>query len=223
MLSPSPTMDGAGSALTTLAPDPADLMTALGALVASQNLAELALAAAQLPDKLLGAEQVVVLLDAPEGLVVGGQPGVAGVGLQKWAQELLQQGVPEGPTRAGPKHGVGIDAREAGVRGVLAIHSSSVCDDDVGRRLSELAALVSACIDQVVGRARSTQALKEARTSLAKGLHDLRTPLNSLRLGMHLLEPALKGQDPAIVQRTHRAVDRMATLVTEMFDALHKN
>jgi hypothetical protein len=43
-----------------------------------------------------------------------------------------------------------------------------------------------------------------------------------LRLGLHLLEPGLAGQDPQVVQRTHRAVDRLAALVTEMYEALHQ-
>ena len=37
-----------------------------------------------------------------------------------------------------------------------------------------------------------------------------------------LLEPGLAGQDPQVVQRTHRAVDRLAALVTEMYEALHE-
>jgi signal transduction histidine kinase len=223
MLSLSPGIDGTGSDAPNASPqDPAVLMTALSSLVASQSLSELATAAARLPDKLFRAEQVVVMLEAPDGVVVGAQPH-PGSNLEESARELLHEGAPHGLIQTGQQLAVCVDVREAGVRGVIAITLPSVADGDVGGRLLELARLVSTCVEQLVSRARSAQALKDAHTVFAKGLHDLRTPLNSMRLGMHLLEPGLTGQDPAIVQRTHRAVDRMATLVTEMVDALHKN
>ena len=228
MRSPAHDPNGARSnragppSMTPLSDDPAILLPAIGTLVASQSLAELASSAAKLPEKLFEAEQAIVVLQGPDGVVVGGHPA-PGSSLEVWARELLGDDVLRGPTSTGRQLAVGIEAREAGVRGVIAIELRSAVDDGRGGRLVELGRLVSTCSDQIVARARSAQALKDAQTSLAKGLHDLRTPLNSLRLGMHLLEPALAGQDPAIVQRTHRAVDRMATLVTEMFDALHKN
>lgn len=223
MHGPSPDSDGAGPVLTTsLACDPAILLTALGALMASQTLSELAASAAKVPDELLGVRQTVVMLRGQEGVVVAGHP-FAGGALEAWARELLLDDALRGPTSTGQQLAVGIEAREAGVRGVIALDLSSVVDDELGRRFVELARLVSTCADQIISRDLAARALKDARASLAKGLHDLRTPLNSLRLGMHLLEPGLAGQDPAIVQRTHRAVDRMAALVTEMFDALHKN
>jgi signal transduction histidine kinase len=93
-------------------------------------------------------------------------------------------------------------------------------DPEIRETVTALAQLVSTCASHLVGHARASRGLVDAQKSLGKGLHDLRTPLNSLRLGLHLLEPALVTQDPAIVQRTHRAVDRMAALVTEMFEAL---
>jgi len=207
---------------TPSARDPNLLLSAVGTLVASQSLGELATSAAKLPEQLFEAAHSVVVLQEPDGVVVGGHPSPGG-SLETWARELLSEAALRGPTSTGQRLAVGIEAREAGVRGVIALELRSVVNDELGGRLVELGRLVSTCSDQLATRVRSAQALKDAQVSLAKGLHDLRTPLNSLRLGMHLLEPGLAGQDPAIVQRTHRAVDRMATLVTEMFDALHKN
>jgi signal transduction histidine kinase len=228
MRSPAHDRNGARSnragppSMTPLSQDPVILLPAIGTLVASQSLAELASSAAKLPEKLFETEQAIVVLQGPDGVLVGGHPS-PGSSLEVWARELLGEDVLRGSTSTGRQLAVGIEAREAGVRGVIAVELRSAVDVGLGGRLVELGRLVSTCSDQIVARVRSAQALKDAQTSLAKGLHDLRTPLNSLRLGMHLLEPGLAGQDPAIVQRTHRAVDRMATLVTEMFDALHKN
>lgn len=229
MWAPARAFQGAGSnaagrpLTTSSAADPAILLTAVGTLVASQSLRELAASAAKLPEPVFGAARAVVLLQGPDGGVDVALHPAPGGSLETWARELLGQGVLRGPTSAGQQLAVGIDTKEAGVRGVIAIELPSVVDADLEGRLVELGRLVTTCSEQLATRLRSAQALKDAQASLAKGLHDLRTPLNSLRLGMHLLEPGLAGQDPAIVQRTHRAVDRMATLVTEMFDALHKN
>lgn len=223
MLSPSHASAGAAAAVTTLvAHDPALLLAALGGLVASQSLSELAAATRKLCEAQPGARRAVVVLQDAQGEVVGQTSGEGE--LEAWALDLLGRvAAPAGPTSSGQRLGVRVDAPEAGVRGVIALDLASASDDESERQLAELGRLVATCVDQTVSRLRSAQALKDAQASLAKGLHDLRTPLNSLRLGMHLLEPGLANQDPAIVQRTHRAVDRMATLVTEMFDALHKD
>jgi hypothetical protein len=53
---------------------------------------------------------------------------------------------------------------------------------------------------------------------VARGLHDLCTPLNSLRLGMHLLEPPYTKDAPSPTRAP--AVDRMADLVTGMAEAI---
>jgi signal transduction histidine kinase len=198
------------------------VITAVRALVSCQDLAELAAAAALLPDKLLPVREGLVVLRGPEGDFVGRHPHTSAA-LEKWAFDLLGDGPLHGPVSVGTQLAVGIQSREPGVLGLIAVDMSSGRRDLAGGRLTELAQLIATCGSQLLMQRRAARALKDAQASLGKGLHDLRTPLNSLRLGMHLLQPGLAGQDPAIVQRTHRAVDRMATLVTEMFDALHKN
>jgi signal transduction histidine kinase len=217
---PAPALNGAAAAAAT--EDPLRVITAVRALVSCQDLAELAAAAALLPDKLLPVSEGLVLLRSAEGDFVGRHPRT-GTALEKWAFDLLGGGPLSGPVSTGNQLAVGIQSREPGVVGVLAVDIGAGGRDEAGRRLTELAQLIATCGSQLMTQRRAARALKDAQASLGKGLHDLRTPLNSLRLGMHLLQPGLAGQDPAIVQRTHRAVDRMATLVTEMFDALHKN
>lgn len=202
--------------------DPARLIAAVDTLVACQGLSELALSVAQIPEQLMHVEAAWVVLRGAEGEFIGGSEDARAV-LGKWALELLEAGALGGPIKSGPNLAAGFEVEAVGVRGVIAVVLGAGVDEQAERRISELARLVSTCAGQLVGRARAARALADAQASLGKGLHDLRTPLNSLRLGMHLLGPGLSSQDPAVVQRTHRAVDRMATLVTEMFDALHKN
>ena len=203
-------------------PDPAGLLAAINSLVACQDLSELALAAARIPDQLLAVDAAVVALRSAEGEFTGSQSPKPS-GLEEWALGLLESGSLQVPVKSGHNLAAGFEAEVWGIRGVVAVVLGSADDPEAERRTVELARLVSTCTGQLVGRTRAARALADAQASLGKGLHDLRTPLNSLRLGMHLLGPGLSSQDPAVVQRTHRAVDRMATLVTEMFDALHKN
>ncbi len=204
--------------------DTAATIAAVTTLMAAKDVAELARAALDVASKWLDVDEVTVLLSAPGGEAVEGRSRPAGErgasALETWALELLRAGPLQGLTSAGQRLAASLESRD-GIRGVVAM-SRAERGGDPSAALVELARLVAACADQMGARARAAQTLKDAQLHLAKGLHDLRTPLNSLRLGMHLLEPGLAGQDQAVVQRTHRAVDRMATLVTEMFDALHK-
>jgi len=197
-------------------------LSAVGSLIAARDLEELALAAALCPAQLLGARETVVVLRSSNADIVERNPAVAGSELEQWAlAELRQATRPEEPSQQGSRLAVGIDAVD-GWSGVIAVNVRSP-DDETARGLVELGRIVSRCVGQIASLKRRAAALEDARKSIGKGLHDLRTPLNSLRLGLHLLEPGLAGQDPQVVQRTHRAVDRLAALVTEMYEALHAN
>jgi signal transduction histidine kinase len=115
-----------------------------------------------------------------------------------------------------------INARAVGFHGLIAVSEPSLAEEETRAVLAELGRIAATSLTHIAARGHDSGALSDLRASLAKGLHDLRTPLNSLRLGMHLLAPGLAGQDQSVVDRTNRAVDRMAALVTEMFDSLHK-
>jgi len=197
-------------------------LSAVGSLVAARDLEELALAAALCPAQLLGARETVVVLRSSNADIVERNPAAASAEIEQWALAELRQAVRgEEPSRQGTRFAVGIDPVD-GWSGVIAVDVASP-DAETAHGLVELGRIVSRCVGQIASLKRRATALEDARKSIGKGLHDLRTPLNSLRLGLHLLEPGLAGQDPQVVQRTHRAVDRLAALVTEMYEALHEN
>jgi signal transduction histidine kinase len=206
------------------APSPSPL-TAVGSLVAARDLAELALAAALIPAQLFGARETVVVLTSPNGDIVERHPSAGGAELERWARAAVGTARADEPSRDGSRFVVGIDAVH-GWSGVIAIDvgpgDPRAADEDTTLGMTELGRILSRCVGQIASLERRATALADARQSIGKGLHDLRTPLNSLRLGLHLLEPGLKGQDPQVVQRTHRAVDRLASLVSEMYDALNE-
>ena len=138
-------LNGAGPHLTTSSThDPVILLNAVGTLVGSQSPAELAKAAAKLAEKLFEAEQAVVVLQGPEGVVVGCHPSPGG-SLERWARDLLSEDPLRGPTSTGQQLAVGIDAPQAGLRGVIALSLRSAIDDELRGRLVELGQLVSTC------------------------------------------------------------------------------
>jgi signal transduction histidine kinase len=220
-MEPSPAMTDATVLSRDATPRPASSLTAVGTLVAARDLGELALAAALVPAQLLGAGETVVRLRSTTSDITERHPAAAAGGeLERWANGLVGD-VPVGDViRNGSWLAIAIDAGD-GSSGLIAV-SVAVADDETARGAIELARIVSNCVAQIASSRRRATALEDARKSIGKGLHDLRTPLNSLRLGLHLLEPGLVGQDPQVVQRTHRAVDRLAALVTEMYETLNE-
>jgi signal transduction histidine kinase len=209
-------VDSALSAAPSSQPSP---IAAVGSLVAARDLEELALAAALIPAQLLVARETVVVLGSATGNIVERHPNAKGLELEQWASSEVR-GAGGQLSRQGSRLAIGLDPVD-GWTGIIAVDVASA-DEETSRGLVELGRVVSRCLAQIASLKRRAAALEEARKSIGKGLHDLRTPLNSLRLGLHLLEPGLAGQDPQVVQRTHRAVDRLAALVTEMYESLHE-
>jgi signal transduction histidine kinase len=200
----------------------ARLLEAINSLITCKDLEELASSAALLARRLVGVAGAIVVLRSSERVFASPAQGTCAE-LEPWAMGLAalpQRGlVSSGSFRAAP-----IDPPNADVQGVLAVSlEASEPASGSAERESSLAALadvIASCSAQIARGAQADRSLQDVRALVARGLHDLCTPLNSLRLGMHLLEPALTNKDAAIAQRAHRAVDRMAALVTSMAEAI---
>ena len=203
------------------ATDPMRLISAVEDLVRCKDLSQLAASAARLCQDALRSPTSLVVLRDEGGSVRGGQSPDSD-DLEAWTEELLREGT-TGVVSSGRRLAVGIGTRELGVRGVIAASAPASGEDEGRVLLADIGRLVGTCSAQIASREREQRSAEQFRASLVKGLHDLRTPLNSLRLGLHLLAPALATQEPSVVERTNRAVDRMAALVTQMFDSLPKS
>lgn len=206
------------------------LIGSVDALVSCRDQVELANAVALLAQRLLLVSDACVLLRSPERDSANEHPN-ASAELASWTAEQLA-GSPQqssastspAPVRfaeTGRKLAASI-VPSGGVelRGVLSVMLADEPTEEQRSLLGALADLAATCSAQIERRAAADRQLQDTRALVARGLHDLCTPLNSLRLGMHLLEPALTAKDPAVAQRAHRAVDRMASLVTSMAEAL---
>src|SRR5262249_41217913 len=146
-----------------------------------------------------------VILQTPDGEWLE-RVGRASGTLDVWATEVLHAGTAEAVLGHEQRLVARIEDESGQLHGSIALARERASWGGEERRLlAGVAQFVSSCGGGLVERNRALRGLREVHRSLGKGLHDLRTPLNSLRLGLHLLEPALSTQDPAIVQRTNRA------------------
>ncbi|MEO8184494.1 MAG: hypothetical protein ABI895_37270 [Deltaproteobacteria bacterium] len=204
------------------------LLASVDALVDCKDLEELASSVALLAQRLLDPSDAIVILRSAEREHVSEAPS-PGEELRSWAGEWLAGSLPHRQPSSGGHQAASIDVPELAVRGVIAVScgqqddATSTAGSMAGERqalLAALAHLAATCSGQIVRRTLADRTLQDTHALMARGLHDLCTPLNSLRLGMHLLEPALTTKDPAIAQRTHRAVDRMAALVTNLAESI---
>jgi len=201
-----------------LAPAPGDALPfvrGMAALVACGDLQELAVQSARLLEEIFSTSDVFVLLrraerDCAEKDCLGGGDETSPA-LEAWANEVLSLGPPAVAKRDERTLAARIGAPDTALRGLVAVSLTEpdLCAAQL-RSLEAVASLIAHCCAR----------LPDIRAVMARGLHDLCTPLNSIRLGLQLLEPALSNQDPVIAQRVQRAVDRMAKLVEEMFAQL---
>jgi len=205
------------------------LIGSVDALVSCRDAAELTNAVALLAQRLLVVSDACVLLRGSERESSNEHPA-ASAELAVWTAEQLgaepqsssgaRSRSPARFAEAGRKLAASIAPGEVDLRGVVAVTLTGEPTEEQRSLLGALADLAATCGAQIERRAAAERQLQNTRALVARGLHDLCTPLNSLRLGMHLLEPALTTKDPAIAQRAHRAVDRMAALVTSLAEAL---
>jgi len=203
------------------------LLESVDSLIGCTGLGDLAGSAALLAQRVLGTSSAVVILRSAGREFVGGAPG-PGDELRSWADEWLAAAASSRQASLGARSAASIDLPELDVHGVIAVSFAQNDSDSTASSMAEerqsllaqLAHLAASCSGQIVRSGLAEGALQDLRALMARGLHDLCTPLNSLRLGMHLLEPALTSKDPAIAQRAHRAVDRMAALVSTLAEAL---
>jgi signal transduction histidine kinase len=207
--------------VSSKADEPIRLIRALESLVSANDLAELGYRAAHLPDDLLGANEVLVILRGADRDFKCSN-GRASAALEAWAEGLLARGALSEPARDDLLLAVSVGlAQQPTMRGIIAVVLSE--PDGDGRRaqtLEALAGVVAACGARLLSSREAAPNSDKIRGGMARGLHDLCTPLNSLRLGLQLLEPGISRQDPSVAKRAHRAVDRMAGLISEMFALL---
>jgi signal transduction histidine kinase len=139
--------------------------------------------------------------------------------LSTWAAAMLAAGrVSTEPLTDGDHVGVGLMARNGECRGVLAVRWS-VGDRSLQEQLlCQLGVLVSISIDNLLLYDSAQRAVRVRDDVMAVVSHDLRTPLNNVRLGASLLRETADDKAVAIIERVDRNVTLMTRLVDDLVD-----
>ncbi|MEZ4302532.1 MAG: HAMP domain-containing sensor histidine kinase [Polyangiaceae bacterium] len=207
------------------------LVEGSASLVEARSAQELASAACAL---------VRAVLNTPDAFVALGQGGVpeAGEGeasLGAWLSEqswpieaeIVSEGsISEGSASEGsvsddvadgsvstPRFAVPLRSRAGDAIGALAARREAGLDAGEERALVELGALVAACAGNLARYEEVARSLRLRDAVISTLSHNLRTPLNSLRLGASLLAGPEGGEDAKIADRLERSVLQLAGIL----------
>jgi signal transduction histidine kinase len=109
-------------------------------------------------------------------------------------------------------------SRDGEPRGTIAARLEEPFHPSEAHLLDQLGTLVSVCVDNLYLYEAAARAVRARDDILAAVSHDLRTPLNSLRLGASLLSESAGPEERRIVERIDRSIVHMTHLVEDLVD-----
>jgi signal transduction histidine kinase len=188
-------------------------------IVASRSLDALARTTCVVARDVLEAPEASVILrcgDAPIEVV-----DPQGSSLQpSWASELWdRRGPASSVVTSADRAAVAITARDGECRGVLAVQLPKYRDAATQEQLlRQLGVLASVCADNLLLYDAAARAVRARDDIMAVVSHDLRTPLNNVRLGASLLRDGADDGARSVIERVERNVALMARLVDDLVD-----
>jgi signal transduction histidine kinase len=188
-------------------------------LVAARSLDTLCHITAQIAlDVLEAGASTIRLRHGDEELCASGPDDAAE--LSEWAQAVLgAKQVSTQPLSDGDHAGVGLMARTGECRGALAVRWAVSGDRSLQEQLlCQLGVLVSISIDNLLLYDAAQRAVRVRDDIMAVVSHDLRTPLNNVRLGASLLRETADDKATSIIERVDRNVTLMTRLVDDLVD-----
>jgi signal transduction histidine kinase len=188
-------------------------------LVAARDLDTLCQITAELALDVLEAGASAIRLQHADDELCASRPDAAGE-LSAWAKAMLDAGqVSTEPLIDGEHVGVGLMARNGECRGVLAVRWDVSRDHGLQEQLlCQLGVLVAISIDNLLLYDATQRALRARDDVMAVVSHDLRTPLNNVRLGASLLRETADDKAVSIIERVDRNVTLMTRLVDDLVD-----
>jgi signal transduction histidine kinase len=140
--------------------------------------------------------------------------------LLAWASELWTRGeVKRHIVRSEERAAVGVMARDGECRGVLAVRVPATGDLQTQEQLlCQLGTLTSVSLDNLLLYDAKARAVRARDDIMAVVSHDLRTPLNNVRLGASLLRDGADERARSVIERVERNVGLMARLVDDLVD-----
>jgi signal transduction histidine kinase len=186
-------------------------------VVRARSLQELASSAAQLTRSLFDAGAVLVSL-RHEDSEVRAIEGAESSSLAAWAAEQGERSAGPEPRAAGQRISSALTSREGRRSGTLAVERARPIHADEIPVLDQVSVLVSVCADNLLLYETAAKAVRARDDVLAAVSHDLRTPLNNLRLGASLLSDSAAPDTVKVVQHIERSVAHMTRLVDDLVD-----
>ena len=140
--------------------------------------------------------------------------------LEAWACAQLDAGALKTESLCeGDQVAVGLMARTGECRGVLGVRLTVSGDISLQEQLlCQLGVLVSISIDNLLLYDATQRAVRGRDDVMAVVSHDLRTPLNNVRLGASLLRETADDKAMSIIERVDRNVTLMTRLVDDLVD-----
>lgn len=183
-------------------------------IVAARSIDQLATAASVLALDVFDAHHVCVLLrDAEHETIRRCGTSPDDLELVAWATRRLiaQPGLVQEP----PCIAVELRGRDGAYHGLIAMHCKGAC---LTHLLRQLAVMVSVCCDGLSLYDAASRAIRARDDVMAVVSHDLRAPLNNVRLGSSLLRETTTPAAQPVLDRVERNVTHMARLVDDLVD-----
>ncbi|MFO0590376.1 MAG: HAMP domain-containing sensor histidine kinase [Polyangiaceae bacterium] len=189
-------------------------------LVGARTLHDLARATSALTADVLDAIETHVCLSDPSGDIEFAHGGDGPTGeLASWARRPSGREITLDPRLSGERLMTSLRGRDGAPRGFLAARlRTTVPPPSQAHLLDQIGVLVAVCADNIVLYEAAAKAIRARDDVLAVVSHDLRTPLNNVRLGANLLRDVAGTKSREIVRRIDRSVTHMMHLVDDLVD-----
>lgn len=189
-------------------------------LVGARTLQDLARATSALTADVLDAIETHVCLSDPGGDIEFAHGNNDGSGeLATWARRPSTCSLPPDPRLSGERLMTYLRSRDGAPRGFLAARLRTLTPPpSQAHVLDQIGVLVAVCADNIVLYEAAARAIRARDDVLAVVSHDLRTPLNNVRLGANLLRDVAGSKGREIVRRIDRSVTHMMHLVDDLVD-----
>lgn len=189
-----------------------DFLERLPQVVMARSFDQLAAAAGQLAVDVLNANEACVVLRYGEvaTCVTRGEDSSS---LATWAEAVLRSREPV--EAEGERLAVALRNREGDVVGLIAVRTHA---PDGHQLVRQLGAIVAICNDNLALYNIASRAIRNRDDVMAVVSHDLRAPLNNVRLGNAVLRAGPSAQVGAVLDRIEQNITFMARLADDLVD-----
>lgn len=186
-------------------------------LVGARTLRDLVDATTRLTAEVLGARDVFVSLSHLDGTIESAHGGDGG--LSAWARGGPPSAGVTDARLSGDRLLSALRSRDGSGRGFLAVQlSTERAHAGDAHVLDQIGVLVAVCSDNILLYEAAGRAIQARDEVLAVVSHDLRSPLNNVRLGANLLRDSVAREAAVVVDRIDRSVTHMMRLVEDLVD-----